>query len=391
MKFIFYALFFSFITQITMAQNSDIQPILQSVAQKYAPDKRTEIFEIRQSIRKDTLVLSGKTSSREAHRELVAKLKAAGKTVKDNIVELPKAELGEKVWGVVYNSVGTLRYAPAYSSEMVTQALLGTPIRVLEKKGGWLRVQTPDKYIGWMNGALRLMTKKELSSYLTQNRIIILAISTQSYEKPDVKSQVVSDLVAGNMLVQTDKTGEFYKVSYPDGRIAYVHTSDAQPVAEWHQQIVRDGESIVKTAFRFVGLPYTWGGTSSKGVDCSGFTKSVYFMHGIILARDASQQVRYGKLIDKKGDFTNAQPGDLVFFGDKATDKTPHERVVHVGIYLGNRRFIHASDYVHVGSFDPKDPLYDAYNTNRYLRTKRVLGEVNTRGIEDIFANEFYK
>lgn len=391
MKIIFYTLFLSFITQITMAQNTDIQSILQQVAQKYAPDKRTEIFEIKQRMQNDMLILSGKTSNREAHQELVAKCKATGRMVKDNIVELPEAKLGEKVWGVVYNSVSTLRYAPAHSAEMVTQALLGTPIRVLEKKGGWLRVQTPDKYIGWMNGALRLMTQKELSNYLSQNRIIVLSMSTQSHEKPDASSQVVSDLVAGNMLVQTDKTGEFYKVSYPDGRVAYVHTSDAQPTAEWHQQIVRDGESIIKTAFRFTGLPYTWGGTSPKGVDCSGFTKSVYFMHGIILARDASQQVRYGKLIDDNRDFTHAQAGDLVFFGEKPTSKRPSERVVHVGIYIGNKRFIHASDYVHVGSFDPKDPLYDAYNTNRYLRTKRVLGEVNTKGIDDIFHNEFYK
>jgi hypothetical protein len=65
--------------------------------------------------------------------------------------------------------------------------------------------------------------------------------------------------------------------------------------------------------------------------------------------------------------------------------------VVHVGIYIGNKQFIHASDYVHISSFDPKDPLYDAYNTNRYLRTKRVLGEINTEGIDEIFQNEFYR
>jgi len=147
----------------------------------------------------------------------------------------------------------------------------------------------------------------------------------------------------------------------------------------------------VRTGKQFMGVPYVWGGTSSKGLDCSGFTKLVYFLHGVILQRDASQQVLNGKLIDEKGDFSNAQKGDLVFFGTKATPENPKERVVHVGIYIGDMKFIHASDYIRINSFDPADPLYDEYNTNRYLRTKRIIGEVGTKGIERIFENEFYK
>jgi len=110
-------------------------------------------------------------------------------------------------------------------------------------------------------------------------------------------------------------------------------------------------------------------------------------MHGIILARDASQQVLSGRLIDETGDFREALPGDLVFFGTKATPENPKERVVHVGIYIGDRRFIHASDFIHINSFDPADPLYDDYNTKRYLRTKRIIGEVNGDGIEEMFNN----
>jgi cell wall-associated NlpC family hydrolase len=162
-------------------------------------------------------------------------------------------------------------------------------------------------------------------------------------------------------------------------------------VPDWLENIRLTGESIVATARKFVGVPYLWGGTSAKSVDCSGFVKSVYFMHGIILARDASQQARYGKLVDTAGDFSKTEPGDLVFFGRRGDEQNPTESVVHVGIYIGNNRFIHASDYVHISSFDPNDPLYDAYNTNRYLRTKRILGEINTEGVEEILLNEFYR
>lgn len=166
-------------------------------------------------------------------------------------------------------------------------------------------------------------------------------------------------------------------MQYPDGREAFVKKSDAMTVSDWLKKNRLTGESIVHTAKQLTGVPYLWGGTSVKGMDCSGFTKQVYFMHGVILARDASQQVRYGRLIDETGDFSDAFPGDLVFFGTKATVESPKERVVHVGIYIGNKRFIHASDYVHINSFDHADPLYDEFNAHRYLRTKRVIGEVN--------------
>jgi cell wall-associated NlpC family hydrolase len=139
-----------------------------------------------------------------------------------------------------------------------------------------------------------------------------------------------------------------------------------------------------------MGIPYLWGGTSSKGFDCSGFTKTVYFLHGVIIPRDASQQALVGKLVDETGDFSKLQPGDLLFFGEKATEQNPKERVVHVAIYIGNKRFIHAGNPIRVNSLDPSDELYDAHNATRYLRAKRIVGEVGTEGIDAIFENEFY-
>ena len=247
-----------------------------------------------------------------------------------------------------------------------------------------------DKYIGWVNGSVESMTKAGLQEYLQQPTIIVTSLYAISYEKPNAKSQSVSDLVAGDMLIVKDRKRKFHHVVYPDGREAYVPKTDAQPFEKWMKNRLLTGEEIAETAKRFMGIPYLWGGTSSKGLDCSGFTKLVYFMHGIILARDASQQVLSGKLIDEKGDFEHAQPGDLVFFGTKANAKNSIERVVHVGIYIGNKRFIHASDYIRIGSFDSTDPLYDKYNTKRYLRTKRILSEINTPGIEEIEKNAFY-
>jgi gamma-D-glutamyl-L-lysine dipeptidyl-peptidase len=72
-------------------------------------------------------------------------------------------------------------------------------------------------------------------------------------------------------------------------------------------------------------------------MDCSGFTKMVYFMHGIILARDASLQVRHGQPVNPGDSFENLQPGDLLFFGRKANEEQP-ERITHVAISKGKNR-----------------------------------------------------
>ena len=134
-------------------------------------------------------------------------------------------------------------------------------------------------------------------------------------------------------------------------------------------------ENIETIAKKMNGFPYLWGGTSSKGVDCSGFTKMAYFMNGFIIPRDASQQINAGKTVDKELNFEGLEKGDLIFFGSKATAEKK-QRVTHVGIWLGNNKmeFIHASGNVHLGSMDIKQSNYDEFNKNRYLGGKRYLG-----------------
>lgn len=165
---------------------------------------------------------------------------------------------------------------------------------------------------------------------------------------------------------------QFYEVRYPNGETAFVEKNAAQPYKEWIAALNPSEENLIKTSKSLMGLPYLWGGTSPKGVDCSGYTKTIYFLNGIIIPRDASQQAHTGKPVDSTRNFENLIPGDLLFFGRAATDSTS-ERVVHVGMWIGNNQFIHSSGNVHISTFDSTSTDFDEANYNRYLRSKRIL------------------
>lgn len=296
----------------------------------------------------------------------------------------------DSAYGVVRVSVCNLRDDPAFTSDMTTQALLGMPVKILQY-AGWYEIQTPDDYTGWVHRmVVTPMSKDEYDSWNRFEKIVVTAHYGFVYEKPDEHSQCVSDVVAGNRLKWEGSKGKFYKVSYPDGREGYISKSVALPESEWRKRLKQDVESIVRTAYTMVGVPYLWAGTSSKGVDCSGFVRTVLFMHDIIIPRDASQQAGIGKRIDILSDFSNVRRGDLVFFGRKATDEMK-ENVSHVGIYLGGRRFIHALGDVHVNSFNPEDFDYDKYNTERLLFAVRFLPYINQgKEISTTLTNPYY-
>jgi cell wall-associated NlpC family hydrolase len=357
------------LTAVAAAQT--LPEVVEQVRQEFAPDARTVVFQITAS---ESGVLSGQTSSPDAKRALLERLQRAGVPHTDQIRTLPDpADVGDRVHGVITISVGNLRSQPGHAAELATQALLGTPVRVLQTQGDWLRVQTPDAYIAWVDGgAVRRMNAAEFARWQESRKLIVLTMYGFGYRNPDAGGPTVSDLVVGNTLERLGERGNFYEVAYPDGRRAFVRKADAQPYETWLRSVRATEHSLVETAHRLTGLPYLWGGTSAKGVDCSGFTKTIYFLNGFVLPRDASQQVHAGELIDTATGFENLRPGDLLFFGSKRDDGT--ERVTHVGMWIGGDEFIHASSFVRVASVDPAKPNYDAFNRNRFLRAKRLLG-----------------
>jgi len=114
---------------------------------------------------------------------------------------------------------------------------------------------------------------------------------------------------------------------------------------------------LTRTALRYLGVPYMWGGESFSGVDCSGFVQAVFHHNGIDLPRTADAQFEVGRAVSEG----RLQPGDLVFF------QTYAEGASHVGIYLGGGQFVHASSSNGVRV----DSLSEDYYSSRFIGARR--------------------
>jgi hypothetical protein len=397
-KIIFLILLTHFVIELIAQDKFDmeqIQSIIEEVKIKYAPDKRTAIFDVAvENLSADrhdengSLILKGETNLPDAKDELLQKLNEY--KLSEQIKLLPEAELEDKTYGIINLSVANLRTKPDHQTEMATQALLGTPIKILKKEKGWYLVQTPDEYISWVDGTgLFRVNYDSLAEWLNSEKIIYTNDFGFSYTAPDKSSERVSDLVIGDLLKYSGEEKGFCKVIYPDGKTAFIKSEECGPFNDWLDEVNPTAENIIKTAKSFMGIPYLWGGTSIKGMDCSGFTKMAFYLNGVVLPRDASQQVHTGEPVDTEERLENLQPGDLLFFGRKGTN-TSKERITHVAIYIGDGDYIHASGKVRINSFAKYKPNYNAYRDDSFVRAKRVLTSIDSNGVTTILNNKFY-
>ena len=289
--------------------------------------------------------------------------------------------LTNKPWALAALSVSNMRAVPDHASELVSQVMMGTPLKVLDFRDKFYQVQTPENYLGWLDAkGLELLAEKDIQAWKKAPRFFYNNISGYAYDDSGKTSEIVCDLVLGDLFEAEESDNGFLKITLPDGRIGYVPQADCISFEEW-VSLEPDVEAVISFAKRMMGFPYLWGGASSKAVDCSGFTKLMYYTQGLILARDASQQVKYGEPIDISR-MDNLEKGDLLFFGSSA------ERPGHVGIHLGNGDFIHSSGRVHISSIIPGDPKHDP-NRN-FVAARRILTSLDTEGIMRVRKHPWY-
>jgi hypothetical protein len=369
-----------------------METLLDSLESQFAPDGRVELWNLELSKTGRTLTLEGEVASRAAYDAIHSSVNEGFPGAVILVKLLPEDTPDRMVNGLVNNSVAHLRKAPSSKSELVSQVLLGAPVRILKEAEGMYLVQVPDGYIGWLNvNEVHFIEPEELVEYRNMDLLIYNSQYGFAYSEPDEGSLPVADLVIGCLLPLLSEEGAFYGTKYPDGRLAWVKKTEVI-LAEDIFHAEASSKAVIKTAMAYHGIPYLWGGASAKNLDCSGFVSNVYFMNGILMPRDADQQSFCGRELTTEYTSRNLLEGDLLFFGRKGTAEEK-ERVSHVAIYIGAGEFIHAAGYrdrVGINSMDSTQANYIDSYPEIFVRATRILGE-EPMGFLPIHENVYYK
>jgi gamma-D-glutamyl-L-lysine dipeptidyl-peptidase len=225
-------------------------------------------------------------------------------------------------------------------TDVVSQAIYGTRLEILEETAGWANVRTPDGYTGWMPAGDFRKLKESEPPYASSGRMVrVEALFANLYREPDVTTFAPVLVVPFETKLEVnaepeDNGARWIRIALADGRLAWVQRGD----------VTLDDAPIPISALpalgkRFLGLPYLWGGTSTFGYDCSGFVQMLYRRAGVILPRDAQPQADWSGVVAVES--KDLRPGDLLFFGSSP------KKITHTGMYIGDGEFINATVHEH--------------------------------------------
>jgi gamma-D-glutamyl-L-lysine dipeptidyl-peptidase len=249
--------------------------------------------------------------------------------------------LGKNNLQVVVIPVANMYSGPSDKTDVVSQAIYGSNVTLLVSRGEWSRIQTPDHYKGWLPSRhVRIVLSGD--GYATSGPTLqVQSLFANIYSEPDVTKHkpVITvpfetrlEVAPAEPDVQNAKqaanTDGWVKVRLPGKTDAWIQSGDVNS----DPKKLTIAESI-ELARHFLGLPYLWGGTSSFGFDCSGFTQMLMRQRGYNMPRDADKQAAWSGVaaVERK----DLQPGDLLFFGASV------KSIDHTGMYIGDGQFIH--------------------------------------------------
>lgn len=348
-----------------------IREKIAEVGKKFAPDSRTSIWNLKVDYSGGKFIISGETDCKEGLDSLFGIFESEFSRLefKNEVLVLPDDVLGDESYGLIVNSVAHLRREPSVSSEMVSQTLMGHMVRLLKKESGYYLVKCDDGYIGWVSSSSVAYGKKAfVDKWFNSNLYVFYDIEGRVYKEPSYSSYPVSDIVLGNIVEFIGRKGNWFYIALPDGRKGFV--PKYQMVSyEKYKAFRPTPRNVLHLARKLLGRPYLWGGASTKAMDCSGFVQTVFRNVGLLLPRDANMQVNVGADVDTSDNFRKLKHGDLLFFG-------PDEnRITHVGIYIGDYRFIHSSGRVKINSLVKGSKDYSEGRRESLRRVKRVIQE----------------
>ena len=230
-----------------------------------------------------------------------------------------------------------------FSSQLVTQGTMWEIADVLDKKGDWILLRTPDGYEAWAQNFSTLDLTNEMAKMLdTLPRLMIHTPFLSIYETAELKAPRKAVAAVGAEFPYLKHDADVYEVLMPDGSTGYL---EQKPLT-----VSTPRDIILCTAGKLLGCSYFWGGKTENGCDCSGITQMCFNVAGLKLPRDASQQIKVLKEHPVKTE--NAKPGDLAFFQNEKGN------ITHVAIMKRSPEFIHSSGEVKLNSFDPNASNY---------------------------------
>lgn len=259
-----------------------------------------------------------------------------------------------------------MRAGPSQNEKVESQSYYSERVHVIKEENDWAKVKTPDGVEGWAKKDC-LHTSEE--PYIDHTGTMIAMINRRYahlYGVTDTEYGPVITLPFESRLEVLDQfndpNGRWIKVRLIDGKTAYIQRGDVilnpKPMSF---------DEAIEFSHHFLGQPYTWGGRSGFGYDCSGFVQMIFRQMGIDIPRNSNQQLAWKGF--REVSLNDMQPGDLIFFGRDTS------RVNHVGLYLGSNQFIHATvgenrPYIIISNLN--DPEWNGSGTLKY-RAARTL------------------
>lgn len=226
----------------------------------------------------------------------------------------------------IHEAVVNMRENPTTQAKVVSQAIFSEEVELKKQERDWSYITTSDGYPGWVPSHTFVTRDKPYTKSLKVSRL-----AAHIYELRDIEYGPVKTLPYGSYVQALDiNDARWIKIALFENKEYYIQRGDVA-----FEQTLRDKNDLIAFSQRFLGLPYTWGGRSSFGYDCSGFIQMLYHELGIELYRDSKQQILDRRFHTIRLD--HLEPGDLIFFGKS------EQKIMHVGMFLNNNQFIHAS------------------------------------------------
>ncbi len=276
------------------------------------------------------------------------------------VENVKKQSSPEKVGTIKGNNVN-IRKGPGLTYDVLKTINKDAKLSIIQVSGNWYKVKTSEGIIGWVSSSYILMNSDNKAGVADKKS----EAEPKNTDKKTENETKDKDKNSDSELKGTDKKPNFESIDPDKKSDSESKDSDKNPQSEPEAQSKPSAAEIIEYAKSYLGVKYTYGGTSpDTGFDCSGFTKYVFDKFGIKLNRVSSDQATQGIEVAKD----DLMPGDLVF---SDTDGG-NNNITHVGIYIGEGLFINAQSSNSTGQITIAD-INSSYWQRTYMTARRVL------------------